>query len=99
MTIWQRIARNPNAVLGVLVAGYGLLVAFDVLVLTAQQVGGVTAFGGALVVLLRWLVTPASEVVVQQRPGEVMQTAGPALEGIDTGAPVHAHVTRILGKA
>lgn len=98
MNIWQRIAREPNAILGVLVGGYGLLVAFDVLVLSAQQVGAVTAFGGALVILLRWLVTPAAEVVVQQRPDEAVQTAGPAAS-VATGAPVHAHVTRILGKA
>lgn len=99
MTLLQRIAREPNAVLGVIVAGYGLLVVFNVLVLSAQQVGGVTAFGGALVVLLRWLVTPASEVVVQQKPDKMNQTAGPALEGVETGTEVHARVTTILGKA
>ena len=98
MTIWQRIAREPNAVLGVIVGGYGLLVAFDVLVLSAQQVGAVTAFGGALVFLLRWLVTPAAEVVVQKKPDDNTQTAGQAAD-VETGAPVHAHITKILGKA
>lgn len=98
MTIWQRIAREPNAIAGVLVGAYGLLVAFDVIVLTATQFGAVTAFGGAVVFLLRWLVTPAGEVVVQQKPDEVVQTAGPAAE-VATGAPVHAQITRILGKA
>ena len=98
MTFLQRIAREPNAILGVIVAAYGLLVAFDVLELTAPQVGAATAFGGALVILLRWLVTPAAEVVVQQKPDEITQTAGPASD-VATGEPVHAHVTRILGKA
>lgn len=98
MTLLQRIAREPNAILGVIVAGYGLLVVFGILELTAQQVGGVTAFGGSLVVLLRWLVSPAAEVVVQQKPGEEMQTAGPAAD-IETGAPVYAKITKILGKA
>lgn len=68
MSIWQRIAREPNAILGLIVAVYGVLVAFEVLAFTAQQVGAVTAFGGALVILLRWVVTPAGEVVVQRKP-------------------------------
>lgn len=98
MTIWQRIAREPNALLGVVVAGYGLLVVFGILELTAQQVGGVTAFGGSLVVLLRWLVTPTSEVLVQEKPDEPYPVAGPASE-VKTGEPVHVQINRILGKA
>lgn len=98
MTILQRIAREPNAVLGVVVAAYGVLVAFDVLELSAQQVGAVTALGGALVFLLRWLVTPAAEVIAQQKPGEVYPEAGPAAK-VPTGAPVHVRVNEILGKA
>jgi hypothetical protein len=98
MNVWQRIAREPNAIAGVLVAGYGLLVAFDVIVLTATQFGAVTAFGGAVVFLLRWLVTPSAEVVVQKKPDDVTQTAGPAAD-VETGAPVHAQITKILGKA
>ena len=31
MTLMQRIAREPNAILGVIVAGYGLLVVFGIL--------------------------------------------------------------------
>lgn len=94
MTLLQRIAREPNAILGVLVAGYGLLVVFNVLVLTAQQVGGVTAFGGALVVLLRWLVTPSSEVMIQRRPEDPMPIAG-AASMYETGSPVLIDVTPI----
>ena len=90
MTIWQRIAREPNAILGVIVAGYGVLVAFGILELTAPQAGAVTALGGALVILLRWLVTPASEVVVQQKPGQVNPTTPEGTE---------VHVSKILGKA
>lgn len=97
MNIWQRIAREPNAIAGVLLGAYGLLVAFEVLVLTATQFGAVTGFAGAVVILLRWLTTPAAEVVAQQAPGQVVPVAGPALEGVKNGDPVH--VRGILGKA
>ena len=70
MSILQRIAREPNAIVGVVIALYGVLVAFEVLTLTAPQAGALAALGGAVVVALRWFVTPASEVVVQQKPGE-----------------------------
>lgn len=98
MTLLTRIAREPNAVVGLIVGAYGLAVAFGIFELTAPQVGAVTAFGGAVVVALRWFVTPAAEVVVQQKPDEVVQTAGPASD-VETGAPVYAKVTKILGKA
>ena len=98
MTILQRIAREPNAVLGVIVGAYGLLVAFDVLELTAQQVGAVTAFGGALVILLRWLVTPAAEVIAQQKPDQPNPVAGAASD-VETGEEVYVQVNQILGKA
>lgn len=87
MTILQRIAREPNAIGGLIVATYGVLVAFDVLVLTATQFGAVTAMGGAGVFALRWLVIPASDVVVQQRPDQAEPVAGPA-STIDDGEPV-----------
>lgn len=96
MTILQRIAREPNAIGGLILATYGVLVAFHVLTLTATQFGAVTALGGAAVIALRWLVTPASEVVAKQEPGQVVPTAGPA-SPIDNGEPVH--VSPILGKA
>lgn len=92
MSLLQRIAREPNAILGVIVGGYGLLVAFNVLELTAQQVGAVTAFGGALVILLRWLVTPAAEVIAQQKPGDDLATAG-AAAAVPTGTPVGVGLT------
>lgn len=98
MNLLHRIAREPNAITGLIVGAYGLAVAFGLFELTATQVGAATAFGGAVVIALRWLVTPTTEVVVQQKPGETTQTAGPAAD-VETGAPVYARVTKILGKA
>lgn len=98
MTLLQRITREPNALTGLAIATYGALVAFGVLELTVQQTGALGVLGGAVVFFLRWLVTPAAEVVVQQKPDEVTQTAGPAAR-VETGAPVHAQITEILGKA
>lgn len=97
MTILQRIAREPNAIAGVVISAYSVLVAFGVLELTAVQTGALGGLGGALVFALRWLVTPASEVVAQKTPGQVVPVAGPALEGVDNGQPVYVH--GILGKA
>ncbi|WP_210651358.1 hypothetical protein [Nocardioides sp. SYSU D00065] len=92
MSLIQRIAREPNAVAGVIAAAYGLLVAFEVLALTVQQVGACVAFWGALVILLRWLVAPAAEVMVQRRPQDPTPIAGAAaLE--PTGAPVLVDLT------
>lgn len=98
MNTWQRIARNPVAIVGLLTALYGVLVAFGVLELSAEQTGALTTLAGSAFFALRWFVTPTAEVVVQQRPDEITQTAGPAAD-VATGEPVHAHVTRILGKA
>lgn len=78
MTILQRIAREPNAVIGLIVGAYGVLVAFHVLSLTAGQVGAFTTLGGAVVFLLRWVTTPSAEVVAQRTPGHAVAVAGPA---------------------
>lgn len=98
MNLIHRITREPVAIAGVLIALYSLSVAFDVLVLTNEQYGAVGGFLGAVVFFLRWLTTPSAEVVVQKKPDDVTQTAGPAAD-VETGAPVHAHITQILGKA
>lgn len=87
MTIWQRIAREPNALTGIVIGVYGVLVAFEIIALTATQTGAVTTLGGAAVIGLRWLVTPADEVVVQQVPGKTQAIAGPA-SPLPTGTPV-----------
>lgn len=97
MTILQRIAREPNAIAGVVIAAYSVLVAFEIIHLTAIQTGALGGLGGAAVLALRWLVTPASEVVAQQKPDEVIPVAGPALKGVEDGSAVYVHA--ILGKA
>lgn len=90
MTIWQRIAREPNALTGVAIALYGVLVAFGVLDLDATQTGALAALGGALVFALRWLVTPAGEVVAQRKPGEPTVTGSGA--ATKAGVPVEVTV-------
>ena len=87
MTIWQRIAREPNALTGVVIALYGVLVAFHVLALSPEQTGALAALGGALVFGLRWLVTPAREVAAQKRPDDSVPIAGPAAN-VPAGEPV-----------
>lgn len=86
MTILQRIAREPVAIAGVLIALYSVSVAFDLLVLTNEQYGAVGGLAGAVVFFLRWVTTPAGEVVAQEKPGG-LPVAGPASE-IETGEPV-----------
>lgn len=102
MTLLQRIARQPVAIAGLIVATYGLLVAFGVLELTDPQLGAVTTFGGAVIFLLRWLVTPAGEVVIQEKPDGTLLTgaglrsaaAGTELDGfvaqVDTNTTIHS---------
>lgn len=96
MTIWQRIAREPNLILGVLTAGLSLAVLFGVN-LSAEQLAGIGTFIGTLVALVRFVSTPASEVVAQKTPDQIVPTAGPALEGVENGTDVYVHP--ILGKA
>lgn len=92
--LMQRVAREPNALTGLVVAVYGALVAFGVLELTVQQLGALSVLGGAVIFAIRWLVTPASEVVVQRKPDEPTLIAGAAAT-VPTGAPVRASVTQI----
>lgn len=85
MTLTQRLVREPALILGVLTAGLSLAVLFGV-PLTTDQLAGIGVFVGALVALIRFVTTPASEVVVQEKPsGEVI--AGPAAV-TPTGTPV-----------
>lgn len=86
MTLWQRITREPAAILGVITAGAGLAVLFG-LDLSTEQTAGITAFAGVLMVLIRQIVTPASEVAAQLKPGASLPVAGPAATVTD-GAPV-----------
>lgn len=86
MTLAQRITREPALVLGVVTAGLGLLVLFGVEI-TKDQLAGITLFLGALMALVRFLVTPASEVAAQKVPGKAGAQAGPAAS-IPDGTPV-----------
>lgn len=63
-----KITREPALIVGVVTSGLGLAVLFG-LELTKDQISGVVVFLGALMALVRFLTTPASEVVVQVKPG------------------------------
>jgi len=85
MNIVQRLVREPNLILGVITAGLSLLVLFGV-DLSTEQMAGIGIFIGALVALIRFVTTPAAEVVVQEKPsGEVV--AGQAAS-TPTGTPI-----------
>ena len=86
MNIWQRLTREPNLILGVITAGLSLAVLFGVDIST-EQLAGIGVFVGAVVALLRFVVTPSGEVVAQQKPGEDVPSAGPAAP-IEDGTPV-----------
>ncbi|HEY0889314.1 MAG TPA: hypothetical protein VGE38_06875 [Nocardioides sp.] len=92
MTLLQRIARNPVAIVGLGTALYGVLVAFGVLELTPAQTGSLTTLAGAVFFALRWFVTPAAEVIVQRPPDTQMPIAGPAAS-VATGTPVNVALT------
>lgn len=79
-----RLVREPNLILGLVVAFFGVLVAFGVHI-TDAQTAALLLFLGAVIALIRFLTTPASEVVAQQVDGETV--AGPA-SVISDGAPV-----------
>jgi len=86
MTLVQRLVREPVAIIGVLTALFGVLTVFDV-GLTEEQTGALIVLAGAIMAVLRFITTPAAEVVAQLKPGAVRAIAGPA-SAIKTGAPV-----------
>lgn len=86
MTVWQRIAREPVLITGLVTAFFGLLVAFGV-GLTDVQIGAVVTFIGVVMSLLRTLVTPSAEVVAAQRPDQAVPQAGPNAD-VDSGTDV-----------
>jgi hypothetical protein len=92
MTIVQRISREPNLILGVVTAGLALLVLFGV-DLSKDQMAGIGIFLGALFALVRFITTPAAEVVVQEKPSGQL-VAGQAADAT-TGAPVIATVAEV----
>lgn len=77
MTILQRLAREPNLILGVVTAGLSLAVLFGVDI-SNEQMAGIGTFIGAVFMAVRFLTTPASEVVAQLKPGQVQAEAGSA---------------------
>lgn len=102
-----RITREPALILGVVTSGLSLAVLFG-LDLTAEQLAQVGVFLGALMTLVRFLTTPASEVVAQVKPdGSVVagdasaaQTGTP-LPTLDVGGTVIQNVpvkTELIGK-
>lgn len=89
MTFIQKLVREPALTLGVITAGLSLAVLFGV-DLSGEQMAGTGVFVGSLFALTRYLTTPSSEVVVQEKlPGE--PTAG-AASALPTGTPVEADV-------
>lgn len=80
-----RLAREPNLITGLVVAGIGLAVAFGVHI-TDVQTAALLLFLGAVIALIRFLTTPTAEVVAHtdDNGGAV---AGPA-SPITDGAPV-----------
>ena len=85
MNLVQKLVREPNLILGVVVSLLSLLVLFGVN-LSSEQMAGIGVFLGAVIALVRFITTPAAEVVVQQKPGEAYE-AGPAA-AVPTGTPV-----------
>lgn len=97
MTILQRIARE-HAVVSELVRAILLCAVVFGLPLTEEQTAAVLLVVGTVMALIvRARVTPASEVVADLKPGQIVPTAGPALEGVPNGDAVYVH--SILGKA
>ena len=85
------ITREPALLVGLVSAAIGLALVFG-LSLTDEQVGAIMLFLGAVIALLRYVLTPSADVVVQQTPeGKV---AGPASDVV-TGQPVAVSVSPI----
>jgi len=81
----QKVSREPALLVGVVTSGLGLAVLFGV-PLSNEQTGGIVVFLGAVMALVRYIVTPSVDVVAQKKPGE-RATAGPAAVA-PTGTPV-----------
>lgn len=93
MNIIQRLVREPVLIIGLLTALFGVLVVFGVS-LTEGQIGAIVVLAGAIMAVLRFVTTPASEVVVQKKPDEVA-TAGKAADNVPNGAPVAVTLARL----
>lgn len=85
-----RLVREPNLITGLVVAGLGLAVAFGYHI-TDVQTAALLLFLGAVIALIRFLTTPASEVVAAQQ-GNGPVTAGKAAENFGI---VQGHVVSV----
>jgi len=85
-----KITREPALILGVATSGMSLAVLFG-LDLSAEQMAGVGVFLGAVIALLRFLTTPAAEVVAQVKPDGTV-VAGDASTA-QTGSPLPVTAT------
>lgn len=91
----RAVVREPALITGVITAGLGLLVLFGV-DLSKEQIGGIVLFLGTVMALLRYVLTPSAEVVVQDTPrGPV---AGSASE-LETGQPIAVSVSPVTRAA
>lgn len=85
MTLTQRIVREPALVLGVITAGLSLAVLFG-LDISKEQFAGIGTFLGTVFALVRFVTTPAAEVIVQQKPNE--EPKATASSNLPTGLEV-----------
>lgn len=76
MKFIQRVTRESVLITGLVTAVFGMLVAFDV-DLSNEQIGSTTTVIGIVIMLLRSLTTPSSEVVATQKPDQNVPQAGP----------------------
>lgn len=86
MHFLRKLTAEPALLLGVVTLGLGLLVLFGV-DLTNEQTGSIVAFLGALMALVRYLVTPNRKVVARVSESRHAVVAGDAA-AIPTGTPL-----------
>ena len=77
MTWYQRILREPALLVAAITAGLALAVAFGVH-LSDTQTSATLGFVAAIAALLRFVTTPSSEVIAQQKPGEPVKATAQA---------------------
>lgn len=85
----SKLVREPALTLGVITAGLSLAVLFGVNI-SGDQMAGIGIFVGSAFALTRYLTTPSSEVVVQEKANG--QTVAGGAASIQTGTPVNATV-------
>jgi hypothetical protein len=91
-----RVTREPALIVGVVTSGLGLAVLFG-LEISLEQTAGIVTFLGALMALVRFLTTPASEVVVQAKPnGDIVAGAAASAK---TGESLTVDIDQATGRA